>query len=142
MAPVASTPVGEPRAPLARVRDEEVVAAIASVFARHDRVETQRRLRALVAHELARRRGAASVGGERVRLLAIRSGLVRLETRTKTSDGIEGLEACPVCKGKLRRVRNRTLTGGRVLVGLRCPACGYRTGRDLEVPTKYVFHRR
>jgi hypothetical protein len=128
--------------PPARLRDEEIVAALASVFARYERVETQHRLRRLVAEELAKRRDAAKVSGPRVRLLAIRSGLVRMETRTKTSDGIERLEACPVCRARLRRVRNRTLRGGVVLVGLRCVQCGYKTGRELEVPTRYVFHRR
>lgn len=123
------------------VRDEEVVAALASVFAKREKVETQHRLRAMVAQELERKRPGARVSGERVRLLAIRSGLVRMETRTKTSDAIDDLEVCPVCKGKLRRVRNRTLSGGRVLVGLKCAACGYKTGRQLEVPTRYVFHR-
>jgi hypothetical protein len=124
-----------------KLRDEEIVAAIAAVFGRHERVETQHKLRALVQEELARRRPGAKVSGSRVRLLAIRSGIVQLETRTKEGDDIKGLEACPVCKGKLRRVRNRTLKGGVVLVGLKCPACGYKTGRTLEVPTKYVFHK-
>jgi ssDNA-binding Zn-finger/Zn-ribbon topoisomerase 1 len=62
--------------------------------------------------------------------------------RTKTTSTVDGVEECPVCRGKLRRLRNRTLRGGTVLVGLRCPECGYNSGRELEVPTKYVFHRR
>lgn len=129
-------------APAPQVRDEEVVAALAAVFARHDKVETQRRLREMVAKELARRRPGARVSGERVRTLAVRANLVRLEMRTKTGDGISGVTHCPVCGGKLRKVRNRTLTGGQVLVGLRCAGCGYRAGQRLAVPTKYVFHRR
>ncbi|HEV8359989.1 MAG TPA: hypothetical protein VGR28_05995 [Candidatus Thermoplasmatota archaeon] len=128
--------------PAQRLRDEEVVAAITVVFSRFEKVETQHRLKDLVTKELARRRPGAKVAGARVRLLAIRSGLVRMETRTREGDGIEGLEACPVCAAKLRRVRNRTLTGGQVLVGLKCPVCGYKTGRVLEVPSRYVFHRR
>lgn len=118
------------------------MAALATVFAGRERVETQRRLRELVERELGRRRPGARVGGERVRLLALRSGLVRVETRTKTRDGIGGIERCPVCAARLRKVRNRTLRGGQVLVGLRCSTCGYRTGRSLEVPSRYVFHRR
>lgn len=129
-------------APGPQVRDEEVVAALATVFARHDKVETQRRLREMVAKELARRRPGARVSGERARVLAVRSGLVRLETRTKVGDGIQGVTQCPVCGAKVRKVRNRTLTGGQVLVGLRCSSCGYRAGQKLAVPTKYVFHRR
>lgn len=128
--------------PSPKPRDEEVVAALAVVFARFDKVETQHRLRKLVAEELARRKRPATVSGSRVRLLAIRAGLVHMETRTKEGDGIDGRKECPVCRARLRRVQNRTLTGGRVLVGLRCAACGYRTGRKLEVPTRYVFHRR
>lgn len=129
-------------APQAQPRDEEVVAAIAAVFARFDKVETQHRLRKLVQEELARRKPGARVGGARVRLLAVRSNIVRPEIRTKTGDGLAGLELCPVCKSKLRRIRNRTLKGGTVLVGLKCAQCGYKTGQRLQVPTKYVFHRR
>ncbi|MCA1813795.1 MAG: hypothetical protein LC624_07575 [Halobacteriales archaeon] len=131
-------------APPARsaTRDEEVVAAVASVFAKRDKVETQHRLRRFVEEELQRRKPGAKVSGSRARVLALRSGLVRLELRTKTMPGQEEAEQCPACKGKLRRLRNRTLKGGTVLVGLRCPECGYKSGRDLEVPTKYVFHRR
>lgn len=128
--------------PGTQVRDEEVVAALAAVFARHDKVETQRRLRELVAKELGRRRPGARVSGERARALAVRAGLVRLEMRTKAGDGIQGVSQCPVCGGKLRKVRNRTLSGGQVLVGLRCAACGYRAGQRIAVPTKYTFHRR
>lgn len=135
---VRATP---PAAPGSAVRDEEVVAALAAVFARVERVETQRKLRDLVAKELARKRpGAKGVSGQRVRLLAIRARLVRVETRTKVGDGADAAKGCPVCQGKLRKVRNRTLTGGQVLVGLRCPLCGYRAGAKLAVPTKYVFH--
>lgn len=125
-----------------RLRDEEVVAAIAAVFARFDKVETQRKLRELVEAELRRRRPGARVAGPRVRVLAVRSGIVRLEMRYREGDGLEGVEACPVCGAKVRRVKNRTLTGGQVLVGLKCAACGYKTGRELEIPAKYVFHRR
>jgi hypothetical protein len=141
---MALTGLGGPMATPAppRPRDEEVVAAIASVFARFEKVETQRKLRELVEQELRRRKPGARVAGPRIRVLAVRSGLVRLEMRYREGDGLEGLEACPVCQGKVKRVKNRTLSGGQVLVGLRCPQCGYKTGRELETPARYVFHRR
>lgn len=131
-------PAAGPRAP-----DEEVVAAIAAVFQKHEKVETQRRLREAVQKELQRLRPGAKVGGPRVRLLAARSGIVRVETsRAKVGDGIKGVHDCPVCQHKLRKVRNRTLAGGQVLIGLRCPRCGYKSGQRIAVPTRYVFHRR
>ena len=118
------------------------MAAIAAVFQRHTHVETQRRLKAAVEAELQRRSPGASVGASRVRVLAVRSGLVRLEIATRHGKRGERLEACPVCGGKASKVRNRTLRGGSVLVGLRCKACGYRSGAEPKVPARYVFHKR
>jgi DNA-directed RNA polymerase subunit RPC12/RpoP len=125
-----------------QARDEEVVAAIAVVFSKRDKVETQRRLAQAVTAELARRKPGARVGGARARQLAIRSGIARVEMRLKEADGIDKVAACPVCGSKVRRVRNRTLSGGSVLTGLRCSECGWKSGRKLQLPSKYVFHRR
>ncbi len=121
--------------------DEVVRAALARVFQTRHEVPSQRQLKRLVERDL---RGAENfrVGEERVRHLAIDSGLVGLQIHTRESEQKRGLTKCPVCGERVKRVKNMTVFGGTVTLGFRCPKCGYWSGLKRRIPTRYVFTRR
>jgi uncharacterized protein with PIN domain len=134
-APVARK---ERRAPSYRVpSDEEVVAAIVKVMLREGQVTSQRRLRDLVQQAL--RDASYRVGEDRVRSLALRSGLVGVAIHARHDGDTPRLDACPVCGNPLHRTSNRTLAGGNVQTGYKCTRCPWWTGRDYRVPQRYSF---
>lgn len=125
--------------PGTRVRDEEVVATLVRVILEEGTVASQTRLAELVNEQLGRGR---RVTPERVRVLAIKSGLVSITIRTRIQGEAGALEKCPVCGGKLRRTTNRTLTGATASTGYKCARCPWWTGREMRVPQHYVFTAR
>lgn len=132
-----------PRKPYRIPPDEVVVAAITKVLARHGRVRSQTRLRALVQESLRTIDAAYAAGGERVRRLAVRSGFARLDIRARNDDApADSKKGCAVCGGRLRRTKNRTLEGKVVGVGWRCGRCGFFSGKQARVPTRYVFYKK
>lgn len=125
--------------PSRRVRDEEVVATLVKVILEEGTVASQTRLADLVNAHLG---GGRHVTPERIRVLAVRSGLVALGIRTRVQGETGTLEKCPVCRGKLRRTSNRTLTGATASTGYKCTRCPWWTGREMRVPQHYVFTAR
>jgi hypothetical protein len=120
-----------------RVKDEELVALLVKVILDEGTVSSQKRLAQLVNAQLKRRR--AHVTGERLRVLAIKSGLVGVNIRARIDGETGTLEKCPVCRTRLKRTANRTLAGGTTQTGYRCTRCPWWTGRDLRVPQHYTF---
>ncbi len=129
----------KPAAPSRRVRDEEVVATLVKVILEEGTVASQTRLAELVNEQL---RGERRVTPERIRVLAVRSGLVSLGIRTRLVGETGTLEKCPVCRSKLRRTSNQTLTGTVASTGYKCTRCPWWTGREMRVPQHYVFTAR
>src|SRR2546422_1753827 len=107
---------------------------------RHE-VSSQRALKRLIEREV---RGSENfrVGEERIRRLAIESGLTRLEIHAREANEKRGLTKCPVCGERVKRLKNMTVFGGTVTLGFKCPKCGYWSGLRRRVPTRYVFHRK
>ncbi len=120
--------------------EEQIRAAIGRVFQTRHEVTSQRALKRLVERDL---RGSENfrVGEERVRLVAIESGLVRLQIHTREADQKKGLTKCPVCGERVQRLKNETVYGGTVTLGFKCPKCGYWSGLRRRVPVRYVFTR-
>jgi len=131
--------VAEP-APRKRAKDEEVVAVLVKVILDEGTVASQKRLAELVNRQLARR--GMHVTGERVRVLAVRSGLVSIQIRVRVDGDTPEMERCPVCRSRLKRTANRTLAGGTAQTGYKCSRCPWWTGRDLRIPQHYVFQSR
>jgi DNA-directed RNA polymerase subunit RPC12/RpoP len=124
-----------------RIPSEELIrASIARVFQTRHEVTSQRALKRLIERDL---RGPENfrVGEERVRHLAIDSGLVTLEIHTREADQRKSLTKCPVCGERVKRLKNMTVFGGTVTLGFKCPKCGYRSGLRRRVPIRYVFTR-
>ena len=141
-AEVAGAPCELVAAPSARKRlkDEEVVAILVKVILEEGTVASQTRLAELVNRQLTRR--GARVTPSRVRVLAVRSGLVGLTIRTRADGETPELDACPVCESKLRRTANKTLHGATAQTGYKCTRCPWWTGREMRVPSHYVFQAR
>jgi len=121
--------------------DARVRESLARILSTRQMVDSQRKLKQLVDKDL---KGDEKyrVGGPRLRLLAIESGLVDLEIRCRDTQEMRSLVRCPVCGERLKKVRNMTVFGGTVTLGYRCGRCKYWTGLRRRVPTRYVFTRR
>ena len=120
--------------------DDVIKAALARVFQTHHEVTSQRALKRLIERDL---RGPENfrVGEERVRHLAIHSGLVTLEIHTREADQRKSLTKCPVCGERVKRLKNMTVFGGTVTLGFKCPKCGPGSALRRRVPIRYVFTR-
>jgi hypothetical protein len=81
------------------------------------------------------------IGGPRLRSLLVETPGVRLLVRYTERADPNPPESCPVCDGPLKPIRNRTLTGDVVALGLRCPRCGYWMHRRRRVPVRYTIQR-
>lgn len=123
-----------------RVRDEEIVATVVQVILDEGTVASQTRLAQLVNRQLGKR--GSKVTPERVRVLAVRSGLIGITIRTRHDGNAGEMETCPVCRSKLKRTSNRTLTGHTTQTGYKCTRCPWWTGRELRVPHHYTFTAR
>jgi len=119
--------------------DTEILDAVKDALRRHGVISSQRKFAELVMRELRRHDPDYSVSEQRIRRLALASGLVSIDIRTRESDEKTAAGLCPVCGGRTERIRNLTVYGGTVTRGYRCRACGYWTGLKRRVPTLYVF---
>lgn len=134
-------PPAKPRA-RRHPRDEEVVAAIVKVVLKEGTIDSQRDLHRWVERALKSRDATYAVGPERVRFLALRSGLVAVRIRARVNGPTPDMAKCPVCASKLKKRTSGTLTGGSAFVGYRCSACPYWTGRDYRIPAGYSFQAK
>ncbi len=82
------------------------------------------------------------LGGARLRGILVRSPRIRLEVLYARWPGRRPYTRCPVCRGELLPRFNRTLEGGRALVGYRCGTCPFWTPRHWRVPARYRFWLR
>lgn len=122
--------------------DEEVLeAALAALRARRT-VRSETALLRIVRTVLHKLDPAYSVGRRRLRLICLRSGKVEVTVFTRYSDERRALSRCPVCRGQIVPIRNKTVYDGSVTLGHRCTTCGYWTGIRRRVPTLYVYTRR
>lgn len=119
--------------------DTEVLDAIKDALQRHGVVSSQRKMTELVLKELHRHDSDYAVSEERVRLLALKHGIAKIEIRSRDSREKTKAGACPVCGGKMKRLRNQTVYGGTVTFGYKCTSCSYWTGMKHRVPKLYIF---
>ncbi len=123
-------------------RDEQILAALRKVMQKYPTVTSQHRLKGLVEKELHSKKKRYLVSEPRLRLLALQSGVARIEIHSREGDPEKLMHRCPVCCAPLDRVKNLTLYGGEVTLEFKCPSCGYWTGKKKKIPTLYVFHRK
>ena len=122
--------------------DDEIALALKNVMAKRRTVYSQRRLKALVEKELQDMDPNYRIGAVRLRLFAINLNIANVEIRYRKTKTKKVLNRCPVCRGKLKRIRSQTVFDGTVTVGYECTRCPYRTGLERKVPNKYIFTRK
>jgi hypothetical protein len=83
-----------------------------------------------------------TVGRRRLRLVCLRSGKVEVTAFTRYSDERRAITRCPVCRGAIEPIKNKTVYDGSVTLGYRCQVCGYWTGIKRRIPTLYVYAKR
>ncbi len=124
-----------------RVPTIEVLAvAISDVLREHGAISSQRLFAEFVREKLKHLDNEYAVTEERVRKVAIQSGLVKVDVESRDSGVKTKMGRCPVCGSRMRKVRNETIYGGSVILGYRCTSCPYSRGTTKKIPTKYTFH--
>ncbi len=83
-----------------------------------------------------------TVGRRRLRLVCLRSGKIEVMAFTRFSDERRAITRCPVCRGPIEPIKNKTVYDGSVTLGYRCQVCGYWTGIKRRIPTLYVYGKR
>ena len=120
--------------------DEQIENALRNIFKKFRTVQSQNKLKQLVAKELTTKKNKICVSGPRLRDIAIKSDFIKLEIHSREGDPKKLLTKCPVCGNTLKRVKNLTIWGGEVTIEFSCSNCGYWTGKKKRIPTRYVFH--
>jgi lysophospholipase L1-like esterase len=123
-----------------RTDDASIVEAARRLLASAKTIASQAEMGRQVLRALRESDPQATVTPARVRRLLAVQPFIRLEMRTWKGPREKILNRCPVCSTRLERVKNQTLFGGEVTLTLRCPACGYWTGKEKRIPALYVFH--
>jgi len=119
--------------------EEEVAEAVRICLNRHSMVSSQRALGEIVRGVMEQK---YRVSDERIRRIALSKKLVDIEVRYREASARTLPRTCPVCSGKLRKIKNMTVFGGTVTLGYYCNACTYWTGLTRNVPARYVFVAR
>ena len=118
-------------------KDGDVVLAIRNVLARYKTIHSLRELKERVEQELNFGTGNNRVGEDRIRRLAIISGMAIVKVHTKSTGQDISISKCPVCASNLKASRNMTVYGKTVTIGYKCPECNYWTEKgDLRVPSR------
>ena len=118
---------------------EEVEHAIATVLRREKKLPSESRFLSLVRRELKRKDKEYTISHERLRRIALNSGLCKVTIHTREVPTRRPMSRCPVCNTRVDAVKNETIYGGTVTLGFECPFCGYWTGMKRRVPQRYVF---
>jgi len=111
--------------------------ALYSVLKKYGYISSLKKLRDEMVKELRKINPSYRLSMKRARIIAVRSGFVRVEVK-KGKGKMEG-KNCPVCGNRMKPLTTISLLGERVVLGYECGLCGYR-GKVDEVPVKYEFH--
>jgi len=120
--------------------DEQIKQSLKKILNKFRVIHSQSKLTNLVKKDLNSKKKKYGLTGSRIRNIAINSDFIKLEIHSRKGDPKKLMTKCPVCKGVLKRVRNKTIWGGKVTIEFNCPSCGYWTGKKKRIPTRYVFH--
>lgn len=118
-------------------KEEEIRRAIYKAMRKHNSFSSLTSLRKGIIEELHKMDNNYTISLKRARILTARSGFVKINV--KNSEGEKKFSKCPVCNGKLKEIRNLSLTGKEIIIGYICTLCGYR-GNINEFPVRYSFH--
>ncbi|KAA0000294.1 MAG: hypothetical protein FE047_01755 [Thermoplasmata archaeon] len=117
--------------------EEEIRGAIYGAMKKKKSFSSLTSLREEVLKELKKLDASYTVSLKRTRILAARSGFIRVEVKKKHTN--KKIENCPVCGGKLEKIRNMSLLGEKIVIGYVCKSCRYKSKVN-ELPLRYSFH--
>lgn len=116
-------------------------AALDALKARRT-VRSETALLKAVRERLRKADAKFTVGRRRLRLVCLQSGKIEVTAFTRYSTERRAISRCPVCRGAINPIRNKTVYDGSVTLGYRCQVCGYWTGIRRRIPILYVYGRR
>ncbi|MEM4308416.1 MAG: hypothetical protein QXU48_05080 [Thermoplasmata archaeon] len=102
-------------------------------------VDSQEKLRKLILGKLQKDDPLYKLSGKRLRKILIKAGIAKVQIVARESEGKRPYFLCPVCDSRLAKIVNQTLNGTEVVIGYKCPTCGYWTHRKKRVPVRYIF---
>ena len=123
-------------------KDDDVAKAIDNCLSRTPRVRSQTVPYELVLTELMCVDESFRISEDRIRRIGLERGLFDIEIRYAHKPGTVPYDRCPVCKGELESVRNRTLDWKTVELSRSCKKCGYSAKSDACRPARYIITRR
>lgn len=122
--------------------DSLILEAALLALREHRTVRSETALLKRVRDTLRKSDKTFTVGRRRLRLVCLKSGKVEVTAFTRLSDERRPISRCPVCRGTIAPLRNKTVYDGSVTLGYRCNVCGYWTGIKRRIPVLYVYARR
>lgn len=120
--------------------DEDIKSALKTVLKKNRSINTQIKLKKLVTEKLSTKKKRYGISPKRLRNIAINSDFATIEIHSREGDPKKSMNKCPVCGQKLKKVKNKTIWGGKVTIEFSCKNCGYWTGKKKRIPNRYVFH--
>ncbi len=122
--------------------EKEVKNAIYGILEDYGMVASLSALTKMVNMRLSSENPMWRVSSRRIKRYAASMRRVRMDISTSERGDIVKKPSCMVCSSEMKPVMNRTLDGDTVVLGYRCPVCGYRTGLKRTVPVRYSFRLR
>ncbi len=135
-------PPGEPGAPPRfRHPSAELVQRAAGRVVRGGKASfvSQAAFRRALLRAIRTEEPLAAIGGPRIRRLLIDYPGIRISVRYRERPNAPPPRDCPVCGAELTPIRNRTLAEETIVLGRRCPRCGYWTHANRRIPVRYSF---
>ena len=117
--------------------EEEIRKAVYKTFKKHGSFSSLNRLRKGVLKELKKIDENFTISLPRTRILTARAGFVKVRVKKKHEK--KPMQKCPVCKGRMKEIKNLSLLGEEVVRGYTCMVCKYKSTLN-ESPLRYSFH--
>ena len=122
--------------------EADILEAALEALRNRRTVRSETALLGMVRATLRKKEARHTVGRRRLRLVCLRSGQIEVTAFTRYTNERRPINKCPVCRGPIAPIKNKTVYDGSVTLGYRCRVCGYWTGIKRRVPTLYVYVRR
>ena len=118
-------------------KEEEIRNAIYLALKKNKSFPSLVELRKAILNELKKVNPNYTISMKRTRIIAARSGFVKINVKMKPSN--KKLKECPICGGKLEPIKTHNLLGKEVVIGYRCKLCSYKASIKNELPIRYSF---
>ena len=118
-----------------KIPDAQVVKFVLKEVMRGRKFNSQKGFAEAVASRLRKTDPAYSITGQRLRSIALTSG-VKIAVRTR--DG-KAPKKCPVCGHGLKKTHFKNLAGKKLLASLSCTKCSYKGKEGKWAPGRYEF---